>query len=172
MKTLISLILTLLLTLPALAEPTGLFEYLLTLDGKEYKGQMSYPEDPAHEMNKPMLMKVQKVSETEVRIPFKVGDDTSRTWIITKSDEGVLLKHDHRHSDGTPDDLTNYGGLDNQAILGNQLIFPADEETIEMLPEAASNVWSFRLSPDKKNFYYYLERHKGPRFETVFDLTK
>ncbi len=133
---------------------------------------MSYPDDPSHEMNKPMRIKVLRVSDNHIQVPFMVGDDTSRTWMLTKIGDSVELKHDHRHKDGTPDDLTNYGGVDSHQWLATQLIFPADEETAILLPEAKGNVWSLRLSPNGEVLTYYLERDGKPRFEAVFDLSK
>jgi hypothetical protein len=161
----------LLMSLPAAADGPSLFDYLHGLDGKSYPGRMTFPSDPNHDMNKPMQITVQVVSDNEIRIPLHVGEDRSRTWILTRSSEGVLLKHDHRHPDGTPDELTNYGGLASKVELGTLLVFPADQETATMLPEAATNAWSLRLSPDRSQLYYYLERHLDPRFEATFDLS-
>lgn len=155
----------------ASADTPTLFEHLRQLDGKSFSGRMSFPADSDHEMNKPMKMTVKVVSDDEIRVPFQVGEDRSRTWILTRSEAGILLKHDHRHADGTPDEVTNYGGLDSRQQLGTQLIFPADQDTIDLLPEAATNTWSFRLSPDRSRLYYYLERHKQSRFEAEFELT-
>lgn len=158
-----------LLSLPVSAQ--SLFDTLQKHDGRAYPGKMSFSNKANDEMNQPMLMTVKVVSESEIRVPFQVGENKSRTWILTRTAEGITLKHDHRHDDGTPDELTNYGGTDSNVQLGNQLIFPADQETITMLPEAATNAWSLRLSPDGKQLFYYLERHKQPRFEAVFDLS-
>ncbi len=157
---------------PAQADEFPLFDHLKSLDGKSYAGALSFTNKEDDPMDKPMRMTVKVVSEEEVRIPFHVGEDKSRTWILTRTSDGLQLKHDHRHEDGTPDDLTNYGGTAQPSGLGNLIIFPADAETIEMLPEAASNHWSFRLSPCKTKLFYYLERHAEPRFEAGFDLSK
>lgn len=167
-QTTVYLFLAFLLTLPASAQ--SLFDTLKSHDGKTYAGRMSYPSDPEHEMNQPMLITVVVVSDDEIRVPFQVGSNRSRTWVLTRNQEEITLKHDHRHTDGTPDELTNYGGTDKDVLLGNQLVFPADDETKAMLPEASSNVWTLRLSPDGKKLFYYLERHKTSRFEAVFKL--
>lgn len=152
------------------ADTSTLFDTLKNHDGKTYHGRMSYSRNTNDEMDKPMQITVKVVSDDEIRIPLQVGEDRSRTWILTRSEAGVLLKHDHRHADGTPDEVTNYGGLASDIKLGNQLIFPADGDTTTMLPDASSNVWSMRLSPDGGKFYYYLERHSQPRFEAAFDI--
>lgn len=52
-----------------------------------------------------LIMHVRDCSPDEVRIPFAVGSDRSRTWVVTKTDAGLRLKHDHRHEDGTTDVL-------------------------------------------------------------------
>lgn len=158
------------LGMSAAADGPSVFDSLAELDGKSFGGRMVYPDKPDHEMNQPMKITVQVVSEDEIRVPFAVGENQSRTWIIRRSADGVSLKHDHRHSDGTPEELTNYGGVDTAQLLGRQLVFPADDETKAMLPEASTNVWTLRLSPDGKQLFYYLERHKESRFEAAFDL--
>lgn len=150
----------------------NLFDTLQSYDGKTYSGRMTFPNDSAHPMNKPMTITFRKVSDNQLRVPLHVGSDKSRIWIFTRLPKAIQLKHDHRHSDGTPDELTNYGGIDSLMRLGNQLTFPADEETTAILPEAATNVWSLRLSPDRKTLTYYLERNGKPRFEAEFDLTR
>lgn len=171
-KVLLAVLTLLLITPPVFADEASLFSHLQRLDGKTFPGRMSYPSDPDHEMNKPMTITVEVVSEQEIRIPLQVGEDSSRTWVLTRTPAGILLKHDHRHQDGTPDRVTNYGGLATRVELGTLLVFPADEETSALLPEAATNAWSLRLSPDGSRLYYYLERHREPRFEAVFELDR
>ena len=162
-----------LLSASSLAQDLPLFEQLKGHAGKAYAGKMTFPDNkPNDPMNKPMRIEVIKISDNHIRIPLRVGDDNSRVWMLTRIDDSILLKHDHRAKDGTPDDLTNYGGVDAHQLLGRQLIFPADAETAALLPEAKTNVWSLRLSPDGKVLYYYLERDGQPRFEATFDLTK
>src|SRR5688500_4033809 len=38
---------------------------------------------------KALVMHVRQCSPAEVRIPFHVGEDRSRTWIITRTDGGL-----------------------------------------------------------------------------------
>src|SRR5688572_8764363 len=42
-----------------------------------------------------LVMDVRSCSSDEIRIPFHVGGDRSRTWVITRTTSGVRLKHDH-----------------------------------------------------------------------------
>ena len=106
----------------------------------------------------------------EIRIPFQVGDDKSRTWILTLGENGLLFKHDHRHPDGTPDSITMYGGWAAPNGTRHLQRFPADPDTVKLIPEAATNVWTLQVIPDKKQFMYYLERNNQPRYRAYFDL--
>lgn len=44
--------------------------------------------------------------QRQLLVPFHVGDDHSRTWVLTRTDSGLRLKHDHRLEDGSPDEQT------------------------------------------------------------------
>ena len=103
-------------------------------------------------------------------MPFHVGSNRSRTWVITRTTGGLRLKHDHRHEDGTPDAITQYGG-DTRTITDElRLDFFADEATAKMLPAAATNIWT--LSVDDNRFSYALRREaSGRRFRVDFDTS-
>lgn len=147
------------------------FENLKRLCGQRFEGETVLPLDKDHPLaGKKLIMSVERCGEKEIRIPFLVGEDKSRTWIVTVTDAGLLFKHDHRHADGTPDKITMYGGL--AAPNGTQYVqsFPADADTAKLIPEAATNVWTLQITPEKQKFTYYLERHGQPRYKASFDL--
>ena len=147
------------------------FENLKKLCGQRFEGETVFPPDKNHPLaGKRLLMSVETCREKEIRIPFQVDQDKSRTWVLTLTDGGLLFKHDHRHPDGTPDKITMYGGL--AAPGGTQYMqsFPADAETAKLIPEATTNVWTFQINPEKQQFIYYLERHKKLRYRAVFNL--
>ena len=48
-------------------------------------------------------MHVRSCEENRIRIPFFVGDDKSRTWVLTFDSDQIQLKHNHRHEDGSVD---------------------------------------------------------------------
>lgn len=147
------------------------FENLKRLCGQQFEGGTAFPQDKDHPLaGKRLVMSVETCREKEIRIPFHVGEDKSRTWILTLTAAGLLFKHDHRHADGTPDKITMYGGL--AAPSGTQHIqsFPADAETAKLIPEAGTNVWTLQINPEKKQFMYYLERHKEARYKALFNL--
>ena len=147
------------------------FENLKRLCAQRFEGETVFPPDKDHPMaGKRLIMSVEKCGEKEIRIPFLVGEDQSRTWILRLTEDGLLFKHDHRHADGTPDKITMYGGL--ASPNGTQYLqsFPADAETTKLIPEAATNVWTLQIVPEKQQFTYYLERHGQPRYKAVFSL--
>lgn len=139
--------------------------------GKAYEGKvMEAPEnDPFR--GKKIMMHVRSCEEKVIKIPFFVGEDRSRTWVLTKKEAGIELKHDHRHKDGTEDKVTMYGGTAANHGLANLQMFPADKGTADLLPLAASNVWWITL--DETTFTYNLRRIGTDRyFSVAFDLSK
>lgn len=119
-----------------------------------------------------LIMHIRKCGQDSIFIPFNVGDNLSRTWILHKNSEGLIeLKHDHRHEDGSDDEITMYGG--RSTTTGTSMIqtFPADLETQQMIPAAATNVWWMTI--DEQFFTYNLKRLGTDRiFRVVFDLSK
>ncbi len=145
------------------------FNQLSQYCGKTFEGETVFPDDPSDDFaGKKLVMHIKECSDNEIRVPFAVGKNTSRTWIIRKTNKGLLLKHDHRHADGTPDELTMYGGYEDDLCSYNQVNFAADEETATMLPEAKTNVWTLTIDEDNKQFIYSLKRHDKPRYKAVF----
>jgi hypothetical protein len=121
-----------------------------------------------------LVMHVRRCNERELQVPFHVGDDASRTWIITKTGSGLSLKHDHRHKDGSDDDSTMYGGHTLDAGFANAQSFPADQYSKELfvnqgIPQSMGNTWQMYIYP--KQFTYRLVR-EGREFRVDFDLTK
>ena len=85
--------------------------------------------------------------------------------------ERIQLKHDHRHEDGTSDKVTMYGGTTPNSGSANIQFFPADQETANLIPYAATNVWWIVI--EDNSFTYNLRRIGTDRlFSIKFDLTK
>ena len=114
-------------------------------------------------------------SEREIRIPFHVGEDRSRTWVLTRTAEGVRLKHDHRHADGTPDAVTMYGGDSRVRGTAVRQEFPVDAGSVAMferegLKASVANTWAMEIEPGAR-LRYELARPDGRLFQVEFDLS-
>lgn len=119
-----------------------------------------------------LVMHVRKCSDTRIEIPFHVGDNHSRTWVLTlQDDKRILLKHDHRNPDGSEEEITQYGGMSSNTGLSGIQTFPADQETADMLPRASNNVWWFTI--DENTISYNLRVTGSDRqFSVAFDLSQ
>jgi len=147
------------------------WETLKTHCGKSFEGQIT--EAPANDdfRGKRLVMHVRSCNENTIKIPFFVGDDKSRTWVLTFENNRITLKHDHRHQDGTEDKVTQYGGTSPNSGLPGIQIFPADQQTCDLIAYASNNVWW--ITVDETSFTYNLRRIGSDRvFSVKFDLTK
>ncbi len=154
---------------------TQFWEALESLCGQAFAGTLTENEPPSDDFDgQALVMHVRECSDAEIRVPFFVGDDRSRTWVFTPSDEGraLRLKHDHRHEDGTEDEVTQYGGDTADAGLATAQSFPADDFTARLLPAAATNVWTVELVPGERFAYQLRRQGTERRFRVEFDLSR
>lgn len=160
---------------PAPAAPQDqFFANLTALCGQSFGGRMlSRDERDAEMANQALVMHVRDCSDTEIRIPFNVGDNRSRTWVITRTDSGLRLKHDHRHEDGSEDVLTQYGGDTANEGTGTRQEFPADQHSKDLfvaqnIPDSANNVWAVEVMPG--SYFAYELMRENRHFRVEFDL--
>jgi hypothetical protein len=154
-------------------------DFLSTLGplcGRAYAGRIVSPPVAADEAfaGKPVVMHVAECGSNVVRIPFHVGDDHSRTWVLTRTSSGLRLKHDHRHRDGSEDRVTQYGGDASTAPNAERQLFPADSFTKELLRREGNaagvdNVWAVEHRP---GLFAYELRRPGRFFRVEFDLSR
>ena len=157
----------------AQSEPANItfWKELQKLCGKAFAGTVAAaPADDTTFKGKTLAMHVRACEPDRIRIPFVVGDDRSRTWILTRKADRIELRHDHRHADGKPDAVTMYGGWTTSVGLPTRQMFPADQQTVEVISAAASNVWWIDLTPGE-SFTYNLRRVGTERYFSIrFDL--
>jgi len=155
-------------TAPA-ADPRDQFLAALKgICGQRFEGAMTYPADAKHDFaGKRLVANVASCKDAEVRVPFLVGEDRSRTWVFTRTPAGLQLQHDHRHADGTPDAQTMYGGMATASGTHRRQTFAADAYTAKLIPAAVTNAWTVTLSADGATLTYHLERDAKPRFTAV-----
>ena len=152
------------------------WQSLRSLCDKAYAGTLAHG-DPADEAfaGKPMAMHVRRCEDTRIEIPFHVGEDHSRTWVVSRTKTGIELKHDHRHEDGSEDVLTLYGGHTDAPGTGTVQLFPADEHSKNLFiaqdrAPSTANVWSMEIVPGER--FSYALRRPGRHFQVDFDLTR
>jgi hypothetical protein len=125
--------------------------------------------------NADMRAHVVVCEDTKIEIKFDVGQDRSRTWIISKTATGLRLKHRHMLNDGTEDPVSQYGGDTADGGSATRQQFPVDAFSKAMFTKEGrtvsnTNVWAFDIEPGT-SFTYELSR-PNRLFRVTFDLTK
>ncbi len=159
------------------AAPDAFLDALRQHCGQAFAGRIianepAEPNDPFE--GKALVMHVRECADDAVKVPFHVGDDNSRTWVITRTDTGLRLKHDHRHEDGSEDAMTQYGGDTASEGTAQRQEFPVDQFSIDMFNEqgravSTTNTWAIEIEPGKR--YLYELSRPGRMFQVEFDLS-
>ena len=157
--------------------------------GKAYAGSLvSSDARDADFRGRAMVAHWAACSDTRIAIAFHVEDadggawDRSRTWLVTRTPDGLRLKHDHRHRDGEEDAVTQYGGDTLSAGTPTVQDFPVDAYSIalferEGLSASLTNVWRVEAAPrgaEGARFAYQLTRRNDPTrlFRVEFDASR
>ena len=167
---------------PALAqEPShpqdAFLSRLNALCGQRFEGRVvSTDAADADFQGKRLMMHVRDCAAGEVGIPFAVGEDRSRRWVITRTDAGLRLKHDHRDPQGEIHGYHLYGGDTAEPGTASRQAFPVDQESIDQFiaggaQVSTTNTWAVEVHPDRM-FAYELSRPGGRFFRVEFDLTR
>ncbi|WP_395944006.1 hypothetical protein [Brevundimonas sp.] len=152
------------------------FANLGELCGRRFEGRVvSTDAADADFADKRLVMHVRDCSADEIRIPFAVGQDRSRTWVVSRHEARLRLKHDHRHEDGTTDVLHWYGGETENAGTAERQAFPVDAESIALFNAnnasvSTTNIWAMEVHPDR--VFAYELRRANRHFRVEFDLTR
>ena len=172
---------------PPLPEPQERFwQALGSHCGNAYAGELASSDERDDDWrNRAMLAHWAQCSDTRIAIAFHVEEaggnewDRSRTWVVTRTNEGLRLKHDHRHRDGVEDAVTQYGGDTLSSGTARIQDFPVDAFSIalfgrEGLDRSTTNVWRLEVDPaDTRGarFAYQLTRRNDPTrlFRVEFD---
>ena len=159
---------------PLVSIPThdAFFNAIKAHCGKAFQGKVSKDNVGNTFGNAKLVMHVRKCTDSEIQIPFHVGDDASRTWILTKTGAGLMLKHDHRNEDGSFHSSTMYGGHTLDEGFPQVQSFPADVYSKSLFIESGitastDNVWQMMIYPSR--FSYRLIR-PAREVQVDFDL--
>jgi hypothetical protein len=152
------------------------FTNLSALCGQAYEGRVVTTDaaDAPFEGQR-LVMHVRECGADQIRVPFHVGENRSRTWVITRTEAGLQLKHDHRHEDGSEDALTQYGGDTVGEGRAERQEFPADEFSKQLFrenntPASVDNTWAMEVHPSR--IFAYELRRPNRHFRVEFDLTR
>ena len=153
------------------------FNNLTALCGQRFQGRVTTDDAADADFRSQRLtMHVRDCSPSEIRIPFRVGDDRTRTWVITRTETGLRLKHDHRDpEDGHTHTLHWYGGDTASAGTAERQEFPVDDESIALFNAnnaqvSTTNVWDVEVHPGQSYVYELSRANRLLRVE--FDTTK
>jgi hypothetical protein len=160
----------------SVASAAMFFNEMSALCGKSFSGKLAVGDASDADFAKAdMRAHVRECGETEIRVAFDVGEDKSRTWIISKIGDGLRLKHRHMLKDGTEDPASQYGG--DTAVPGTAMRqeFPVDEFSKQMFIKegrtvSITNVWAFEIKPGS-TLTYELSR-PNRLFRVEFDISK
>ncbi|MBN8726250.1 MAG: hypothetical protein J0H15_00915 [Xanthomonadales bacterium] len=163
---------------PIASPQDAFFDRLTAHCGQAFEGRVTAEEPPAAASDpfhgQRLVMHVRECAPREIRIPFHVGADRSRTWVVSRTGSGLRLKHDHRLADGSEDPITRYGGDTVGEGTASRQEFPADAESQALfsandMAVSNTNVWAIEIEPGQ-SFTYELARPQR-LFRVEFDLS-
>lgn len=152
------------------------FARLQALCGQTFEGRVTTDDAAdADFRSQRLVMQVRDCSPDEIGIPFTVGEDRSRRWVITRTREGLRLKHDHRDPEGVIHGYHMYGGDTADEGTAERQEFPVDQFSIDQFRAggaevSTTNVWAMEVRPGQA-FVYELSR-PGRLLRVEFDLSR
>ncbi len=158
-------------TTPVQSPQDQLFAAVSSHCGHSLNGRLltDDPQDAAL-IGKPLVARFAGCTADEVRINIAAGDDTSRTWVISRTPDGLRLKHLHLHKDGTEEELSRYGGDTMTRGTAQRQEFPVDDFTKELFTRlnrpGNNNVYAVEARAGE--FYVHELRRPGRYFRAEF----
>jgi hypothetical protein len=149
---------------------------LRALCGHAYEGRVVTNDAADRELAAARLVvQVRSCSESALTIPFHVGNDHGRTWVVSRNPSGILhLRHEHRRADGSEEAVSGYGGDAIGPGNPRRQEFPADLASRDLFvrenaPASITNVWAIEIVPGR--LLAYELRRPGRFFRAEFDLS-
>lgn len=150
--------------------------------GKAFAGRVTVNEpassvrDPFEGVQPVLHVRGCNAPTQEIHMPLHVGDDHSRAWTFTRTDNGLRLRHYQWRADGAPDAVSAFGGTSVSPGTAVRQEFPVDAESIQIfenigLPASLENHWTVELRAQQR-FAYELSRPDGRVFRVEFDFSQ
>jgi uncharacterized protein (DUF885 family) len=149
------------------------FDSIKAQCGNAFSGSVEDSSNSAAYNGRKFVLHIRDCSDTQIKMPLHIDDNSSRILVLTKSDGSIKLQHDHRHADGSSDALTLYGGYSSADSTGSVTNFPESAESIAITKAHAPtrtypSVWSIILSSE--DITYQVVR-PGRTIKTKFKFT-
>lgn len=152
------------------------FSALALQCGNAYPGGLTL-EPPGDEMltgTELLIVHFRECDEHRLKMPFHIeleedeDWDRSRTWIFTRHEDGLEIRHDHRKRDGSEDDVTMYGGFSVGEGTAIRQEFKSAERTEET---GYFRGWRIEIEPGIR-YTYGTIRDTTWSWRVDFDLTE
>lgn len=143
--------------------------------GQAFSAQIIQDNAPSPAWDHPLVVHVRDCEDTVIRMPLHVGEDRSRTWVLTLNPEYIDFQHYHLHEDGSPDAVSPYGGKTQAAGSATAQSFPVDDASKALfiatgLDVSVTNTWAIDF-PGEQTMRYQLSR-PGRIFVVEVDLSQ
>ncbi len=128
------------------------------------EGELLQAPDDQVDPNARLVVHFWECGDDEIRAPFHVGENRSRTWVFIRHEGALELRHDHRHPDGTEEGNSWYGAL---------TLTEGTETTQEFVSRRGEMTvgWRVEIVPGER-YTYGTIRNGEWRHHLVFDLTR
>lgn len=158
-------------------EPTPQDQFFAAFEpycGNSYAAEVVADNQPSEAWQQELVVHIRDCEANTIRMPLHVGEDRSRTWVLTRTEKGLDFQHIHLHEDGTPDAVSPYGGHTIASGDAQMQAFPVDNASKALFVEnglevSTTNTWI--LSFDGDVMYYELTR-PGREFVVAVDLSQ
>ncbi len=120
-----------------------------------------------------LIVHFRECADDQLKLPFHIelDDDEwnrSRTWIYTKHNDGLELRHDHRMPDGSEDNVTMYGGYSVEGGTAMRQEFKSVPRSEEM---GHFRGWRIEIEPGER-YTYGTIRDTTWSWRVDFDLSE
>ena len=113
---------------------------------------------------------VRQCTDSEIRIPFHVGANRSRTWVVTRTPAGLHLAHDVRRPNGKEERISGYGGGSRGAGAAERQYFSADTASTRIMPSTRGTLWTLELLPGQRLAYEVRKEGTDRYLRIEFDV--
>jgi hypothetical protein len=146
------------------------FDHMRAHCGEEYPGRAVIAPASDDTFRPAYLgMRIESCTADQIRIPFIVDGDESRTWVLTMDNGDLVFTHEHLLEGDTLSSNSGWGGR-AAAGTGTEWFqhFPDHRWSPDRVAEENRSHWRMRLDPEHGQFVYYLDRGTTPAYRLVF----